>query len=1029
MLSVRLFGSPQLLVDERTLTLPRRKSRALVYYLAAHAQPVSRERLLSFFWPDASRVSGQQTLRSTLYGLRKVLNAALIVDDESVALATGTEVDSRALEDAVLHHAAADGPELPAALGLYRGEFLAEFALQANEEFEAWAAAERERFRRLAVRGWTALSEAREAVGDYPAALEALNRALEIDPLQEDVQRAALRLHYLAGDRAGAIRRYDAFSRLLNEEMGVPPMAATRALYDAIITDTLQRPAGPPLPAVPHAGRAVAVAPATASALPFTGRVRELARLRAAAAAHKVALIEGEAGIGKTRLAEEFITASSFRPLIGRARELEYSSPYQPIIEALRSATGRPDWKVERAALGLLPVWWHELSHLLPELGQGDLRAPLSVPTASAAANDESRLWEAVFQLLQAMARNAPIAVLLDDAHWADASSLALLGYVARRAAGSAVRLGLLFTARPVASRSPLAALRQTLVREGLLEQLVLERLSADDTLELARRLSAVYAHPLAESLARISEGNPYILAELVREAREQHILSADGIVNLDALSAFPGVPQSVYSLIQSRLARLSDAARRVLDVGVAVGREFDFDVVVRAAGLSEGAVLDALDELRQAALIVPREGLGFAFDHTLTMEVAYREAGEPRHRMFHRRVAEALEEIHHAQLDAVAGLLAWHFAEGQSPERAAPYAWRAGRKAAALPAWKEAIAFYKQALEGESDPKRRVEILLALGEAHDRAGEIAQAVETLRQALPFAEALGSENTVRLALARALMGQARFAEAIALTQQVTASGDQENLLAAEFIWGTSLSIEGADLDGATEHLERAANLSAGRSDAGSLARVKFELGGVEAQRGNLERAIALYHESLEATRGASDETSLLYRAFANNNLGYHLHLLGDPAAISYAREGLRLAREKAMLMLEPFLLSTLGEIELAAGEVDAAESHFREGLSIAEQNSMLERVAGLTANLGLVAARRGQNVLAIHHLSTALARAEALGLRHLSAQIHLWLVPLLPASESHTHLAAARSIAESGGRKLLLAEIERLEQA
>jgi tetratricopeptide (TPR) repeat protein len=408
---------------------------------------------------------------------------------------------------------------------------------------------------------------------------------------------------------------------------------------------------------------------------------------------------------------------------------------------------------------------------------------------------------------------------------------------------------------------------------------------------------------------------------------------------------------------------------------------------------------------------------------------VAYREAGEPRHRMFHRRVAEALEEIHHAQLDAVAGLLAWHFAEGQSPERAAPYAWRAGRKAAALPAWKEAIAFYKQALEGESDPKRRVEILLALGEAHDRAGEIAQAVETLRQALPFAEALGSENTVRLALARALMGQARFAEAIALTQQVTASGDQENLLAAEFIWGTSLSIEGADLDGATEHLERAANLSAGRSDAGSLARVKFELGGVEAQRGNLERAIALYHESLEATRGASDETSLLYRAFANNNLGYHLHLLGDPAAISYAREGLRLAREKAMLMLEPFLLSTLGEIELAAGEVDAAESHFREGLSIAEQNSMLERVAGLTANLGLVAARRGQNVLAIHHLSTALARAEALGLRHLSAQIHLWLVPLLPASESHTHLAAARSIAESGGRKLLLAEIERLEQA
>ena len=134
-------------------------------------------------------------------------------------------------------------------------------------------------------------------------------------------------------------------------------------------------------------------------------------------------------------------------------------------------------------------------------------------------------------------------------------------------------------------------------------------------------------------------------------------------IVNasVEALRAAPLVPQSVYSLIQSRLARLSGAARRMVDAAVAAGRVFAFEVVYRAAGLSEAAGLDALDELRAAAFIQPASSSGsehgagpalslFAFDHSLTMEVAYRETGEPRHRRMHRRVAEALEQVYGRQ-------------------------------------------------------------------------------------------------------------------------------------------------------------------------------------------------------------------------------------------------------------------------------------------------------------------------------------------------------------------------------------------
>jgi hypothetical protein len=121
----------------------------------------------------------------------------------------------------------------------------------------------------------------------------------------------------------------------------------------------------------------------------------------------------------------------------------------------------------------------------------------------------------------------------------------------------------------------------------------------------------------------------------------------------------------------------------------------------------------------------------------------------------------------------------------------------------------------------------------------------------------------------------------------------------------------------------------------------------------------------------------------------------------------------------------PYLRSTAGEVALARGDMAAAEVSFAQGLALAESLMMPERVAGLTANLGLVALRRGQTALAIHRLSAALARADALGTRHLAAQVRVWLAPLLPSAEAQVALAEARAIAESGGRRRLIEEIER----
>jgi len=1065
MLSIHLLSSPKIMRDDEPLTLSRRKSRALVYYLAAHHDPVSRDQLLALFWPDLDRPAAQQTLRTTLHGLRQALGAVISADDGSLALSPDVEVDSRLFEASLAFNPATPLPAaaLAATLERYQGDFLEGFSLPDAAGFEDWVAAERERLRRLAVRGLAALAHDYETQGDYALALATLDRALAFDQLQEDLQREALRLHYLAGDRTGAVRRYAHLRHLLDEEMGVLPMAETRAMYDGILNDKLPPATGGPAhapAAAPPSQPATRREPAAvAEPVPFAGRelelnlLRELLSAKVALSARKLVLVEGEPGIGKSRLADEFMRGSGTLALSGAAHEMEQGLPYQPLIEALRCLLSDPVWPALHAALQaqLPPVWLAEVARLLPELQPGV--AP------SSSGPDEPRLWEAVHQFLCAISLQHAITFFIDDLQWADASTLALLTYVTRRARAERADILFLAAARPEVRGSPLATFIQTLTREERLIRLPLARLEAGDVNHLAgqwaagRGAGSEEISALSDWLRSASEGNPYVLVELLRYACDQGLLSEAGRLDLAALGRGPVLPQTIFSLIESRLARLSEPARRILDAAVAAGREFDFEVVYRAAGLSEAAGLDALDELSAAGLVHPADSGGtpaqqpsrpplqrYAFDHSLTMEVAYREVGEPRHRLLHRRVGEAIEQVYGRQrIDEVAGVLAEHFAEGNQPERAAPYAFRAGQLAAKLAAWAEASAFFEQALAAEENPARRLATATALGNAHYAAGNMAQASEAYRLALELA--LSTEDqalieSTQLALARAQLPQARFAEARRLANQVLQTATSPDTIAmAEFTLSTADSLEGADLRSAIEHVDKAEKqlrlaVEQGLMPPGQLGEYKFQRASIAAQQGDLSEAVALYSEAMEIADHSDQPTAPQFRILSRNNLAYHMHLLkpGDPAALAYAEEGLRLAQEQGNLGMMTYLYSTQGEIALGQGNLAAAEQHFKEGLALAERLNMPERVAGLTANLGLVAQARGETALALYRFSAAMAQADAIGTRHLAAQIRLWLAPLLPPAEGRARLAEVRTFAESAGRARLLQEAAALEQ-
>jgi DNA-binding SARP family transcriptional activator/Tfp pilus assembly protein PilF len=1052
MLKIQLFGQTHTWIDDREIKINRRKSRALVYYLAASQHPVKRQLLIELFWLDLPRKKAQQTLRTTLHGLRKSLGEYLETDNASVHLTRNIQVDVRSFEE-IMNRADIEPSLLKDGLDLFQGDFLQDFYLPDSTAFEDWVTIQREVYRRLAKRGFHSLSKFYESQQNYSAALNAIDRALLIEPLQEDLQREAIRLVFLAGDRPGAIRRYDQLRKLLDEEMGVPPMAETRALYDSILLDKLPHPSQVP---GPSGGRSDFASPQRIGqksfhhrfeTLPFIGRQKELQMLGNMTLQGNLLLIEGGPGLGKTRLAEEFAKIHPGLILAGAARELEQGLPYQPFIEAFRRLTHMAQWSQWSKELqaAIPAIWLSEAGRLAPDF---NFPLPASIPlavtgNAGAPPTGESRLWEGIFQLLQGLATLIPIILFIDDLHWADKSTLGLLGYLLRqfsdRVSGPP-RINFIATARSEAENLPYTAFLQMIQRDDMLDRLVLNRLSAEEVGQLSNAITRDPIPSFSEWLMKNSEGIPFILVELVRYAQQNKIIvepppesrKSGFLVDQSALSSAPVVPQTVYNLIKSRLDRLSEPSWRILSAAVAAGRVFDFAVVARASAMSDSAALDAIDELLSAHILEPLEDGRFRFYHPLTMEVVYREVGDLRHRIQHRRIAEAMESIYsQSQLDRMAGVLAFHYAETNDPQRAAPYAILAGDQANRLSAWDEAAHFYRQALKGMSGVKR-VPVLMALGGTAFQTGEISQAIDAFHESLLLAQDEKDQAAIdlaRLDLAQVYLINARFDDSISLAKQVRSEGLPANTIKAEVSWGTALSLQGEDLEEAEKHLLAAVAMCdrTSKENCEDLATIKFELGSIAAQQGNLKKAISLYKESLEIANEFDSENNLMRRILANNNIAYHMLLDGDERAEGYAQAGLKLSQEKGMLGQQPFLYSTLGEIALQAGKLDAAKEYFTQGLKLAQQLGMKERITGLTANLGRLAFSQGQASLAIHRFSTALARAENLGLYHLAAQIRIWLVPLLPPAEARVQLKQARIFAERGKRKYLLEQIKNLE--
>ncbi len=781
MVTIRLFGHVRFEVDGAALPVraPARAIAVLAYLATHHGAPVSRNFLAELIWPDDDPDEGRGKLRRQLHVLAAAFPKApgappyLLTTMQTVRWNPAAP----AIVDTIAFGEAGEAGRLADAIGWYGGDFL-------ETHHDEWVVAERERLRALQLEYLRTSLQRKRSDRDLGGALADVARILAVDPWREDAVRTEMRLRSQLGDRSGALGAYRTFAERLRAELDTEPAPETRAVYDALARGGDATADEPALATAPAASVRAPLA------LPFAGREAEfatLARAWAAAARGKGAmiLVSGEAGAGKSRLAGELALHAESQGggvLVGTTTPGE-ARPYEALVDALRNSLSLVIPSHSPEELGVL-------ARVLPEIAA---RAQIVEPETARPEVERSRIFDVVSAAVAALARKRPLLIVLEDLHWASASSAALVEHLGRRIARLPVLILGTYREENVGRAHPLRGLRRRLESEGTLDRIALRRFDLADVTDVARRVfpDRPDIEALAAELYAYSEGVPLFLDEAVHASDRS---TAGGRLN---------VPQ--------RVEGLGEAARIVLEIAAVAGAGFNVEVLCEVAGWNEADTLLALDELVEGRFVREsrRRRFGdYAFSHHLVHTAVYEAIPDVERRRRHARVARVSAALFEDRPD-YAGEIALHYDRaGDAPNAARTYA-IAARHARSLYANEEALAAAERALALGDDPALAVDMQIVRGWAGNALGWNAtrsSALEALA-ALPIAP-LQLLEVERLRTVNAML-EGRFDVARAAAQRlVVAAGDLDDAaaIAQAHLECATIAIACDDYEEAQKHL-------------------------------------------------------------------------------------------------------------------------------------------------------------------------------------------------------------------------------
>lgn len=974
-LTLNILGQFEILWEGQPASgLSLRKSQALLIYLALNPGGHDRGRLAGLLWGDLPERNARRNLRHALHKLRRTLDPAALESDRlSVNLSPALSLQVDVLDfEALVTRAdrcrrqgeleAAVG-HLEAAVDLYQGDFLSGFDVPDCPAFEEWVvrcqARTRERFLEsldVLVTYWTRR-------GSYERALRYARRQLALEPLRERAHRQLMTLLALTGQRSAALAQYDACRRILAEELGLEPLEETvalrRAIEDSKVTDADGQAPGPP--------------GADFTDLPFVGREEEHATLvrwweAARRGAGQLTLVEGVAGVGKTRLVGEalrYVETQGATVLRGRCYEFGDGVPYQPIAEALRTY-------FRQEALDLSPVWLAELARLLPDLHEVHPDLPEVQRTAGETARQ--RLFQAVGRLLLSISDpHASLCLFLDDLHWADQATLDLLHYLVRHLHDAPVWLVGTYRPEETGLSHPLTRLRQGLSRDRRAARLAVPPLADVAVRALADSLvGAGDGSALAEFLYRESEGNAFIMVEMVAALQEEGALVMQDDRPLPGSEARPlwtwagapaveTLPLSVQDIVLQRVGRLSEPAQRLLTLVAVVGQPFDVPFLEAAAGPDGEAVEGSLDEWLTRRLVRPVDTPAqYDFTHDKIRAVVYLTVQPGRRQGLHRRVGQALEHRFETRIEEHAAALAYHFEQAGVAEKALVYLPLAAAKAAAVYANEQALDYYQRALAlGPPAGERRWRILLQQADLLSLVGRYEAAMTACQRVVDGAsadwQARAYGHMARIYRIRRDYDAARrcAAESERLTQQAGAAADDPVTSQRAQILQTLAEIEReqTNLARAQELFEAALAIYQEVGDPHGEANCFKGLGDILSARGHYAEARQRYEQAVTMFKALGDRQSA---SVCLRGIGMASWRERDYVAARHAGlESLEICQAIGDRQGEAASLINLGLLAISRGDYDETQRRLNASVAIYRELGLDRRTARGLHNLGI----------------------------------------------------------------------------
>jgi len=654
-----ILGPVEAWRGDARIDLGRPKQRALLTVLILGVdQVVSPDRLQLLLWGDRASPRSTGAIQSYVSNLRRALEPdrpsraparillsqaggyrlaveASVIDATRFETATAAGLRLLAEERPV---AARDA--LAAALALWRGPALADFAC---DEFARLEAARLEELRLVALE---AKLDADLALGGHLSAVPELERLVADHPLRERLWASLMLALYRCGRQADALRAYQGCRVSLAADLGLDPGPGLRRLEAAVLAQdaALDWRAPPNRSTERHCPPAGPVTDAAGAGL-LVGRAGPLARLeaawhRAAAGAGGFILVTGEAGIGKTRLAEELATIAAgtgARVAWGRSYEAEAPAfwPWSQILKTLLAECSAETVAEVLQGVGLAPS---DLAPVVPLEGPEGTAGPVA---ALDPVDARFRLYRAVSAVVQAAAAERPVALFLDDLNWADVPSLQLLRFLATELGNRPIAVVLTYRHGEARDRLPVTDTLGELARHRVLERSALGGLGAGDVEQFIAGVTGAYIGPkMAAAVHRRTEGNPFFMTEVVR------LLESEGaLADADSHAAIQ-VPAGVRDVTRRRLSHLAEPSQRVLQLAAVAGHEFDVGVLAVAQGTDEATMLEALEPALICGVVVEAgTTLGqHRFSHALVRDALYDDLSGVGRARLHAQVAEALE-------------------------------------------------------------------------------------------------------------------------------------------------------------------------------------------------------------------------------------------------------------------------------------------------------------------------------------------------------------------------------------------------